>query len=195
MISGVLRWYFVDNLWYFSCMRVCMFFRRAWLLSRIWRDIGPVYTEGGRIILGCLIMFPLVYMQRCSDISDGDMVTNKSQKVGTAAMYHWVKSKSTHAPLLCLGCLIEGRGRDRLRGFETPASCTFYSSFTPPSVGIPTSLFYFYCKMLCNIAKFSNFLLLPGSHLESPSFRPLSSGLLYPFPLFSRAASPLSLPL
>ena len=47
-------------------------------------------------------------------------------------------------------------------GSETPTSRTFYSCFPPPSTGVPTSLFYFYCKMLCNMANF--FYFSPGSH-------------------------------
>ena len=70
-------------------------------------------------------------------------------------------------------------------GSETPASHTFYSRFPPPSVGVPSSLFYLYCKTLCSIAKFSPFF--PGSHhFGNPTSRPFSSRLLYPScPLFS----------
>ena len=32
-----------------------------------------------------------------------------------------------------------------------------------PSVGVPTSLFYFYCKMLCNISKFFSFFPVPAT--------------------------------
>ena len=46
-------------------------------------------------------------------------------------------------------------------GSETSASCTFYTHFPPSSVGVPISLFYFYCEMLRNIANFFSFA--PGS--------------------------------
>ena len=48
-------------------------------------------------------------------------------------------------------------------GSETPASRTFYSRFPPPSEGVPDSLFYLYCKMLRNIAKFFSFLPGPAT--------------------------------
>ena len=61
-------------------------------------------------------------------------------------------------------------------GSETPASRTFHSRFPPPSVGVPASLFYFYRKMLQNIAKFFSFS--PGSrHCGNLASRPFSSRL------------------
>ena len=78
------------------------------------------------------------------------------------------------------------------RGSETPTSRTFYFRFPPPSIGVLASLFYFSCKMLHNIAKFSFFS--PGScHFGNSTSRPLSSHLPYPScPLFSRAPAHLS---
>ena len=62
-------------------------------------------------------------------------------------------------------------------GSETPPSRTFYSRFPPLSVGVPTSLLYFYCEMLRNIVKFFSFF--PGSrHFGNLTSRPLSSRLL-----------------
>ena len=90
---------------------------------------------------------------------------------------------SCHAMLgkECIGTSVGGD-----RGSETPASRAFYSRFPPPSVGVPASLFYFYCKMLRDIAKFFSFS--PGSrHFGNPTSRPFSSR-----PLFSRAPAPLS---
>ena len=69
-------------------------------------------------------------------------------------------------------------------GSETPASRTFYSRFPPPSVGVPASLFYFYCKILLNISKFFTFSLgsrhlgIPLPTLPSPASRTLSPPIL-----------------
>ena len=75
-------------------------------------------------------------------------------------------------------------------GSETPASLTFSSQFLPPSVGVPATLFYFYCKMLHNIAKIFSFS--PGfHHFGNSASHPLSSHLLYhSWPLFSWAPAP-----
>ena len=70
-------------------------------------------------------------------------------------------------------------------GSETPTSSTFYSRFLPPFRRGSTSLFYFYCEMLCNIAKF--FPFSPGScYFGYPASYPFASRLPYPSrPLFS----------
>ena len=77
-------------------------------------------------------------------------------------------------------------------GSETPASRSFYSRFPPPPVGVPASLFYFYFKMLRNIANFFSFS--SGSrHFGDPASRLFSSRLPYPSrALFSEAPGPLS---
>ena len=67
-------------------------------------------------------------------------------------------------------------------GSETPTSCTFYSHFLPPSIGVPTSLFYFYCEMLQNIAKFFAFspISLPLWESHFPPFLLLPPAPLLP---------------
>ena len=80
-------------------------------------------------------------------------------------------------------------------GTETPASRIFYSRFLPPSVGAPASLFYFYCTMLCNIAKFfslfSRFLPLWVSRFR-PSPLPPPVPLPPPIRPGSRPLSPFT---
>ena len=62
------------------------------------------------------------------------------------------------------------------RGSETPASRTFYSRFLSPSIGVPASLFYFYSRMLRNIANFSPFLPLPANlGIPLPALSPPAS--------------------
>ena len=74
---------------------------------------------------------------------------------------------------------IDSHESGRNRGSETLASHYFYSCFLPPSVGVPASFFYFYCKMLPNIAKFFSFS--PGScHFGNPVSCPFPSSLPYP---------------
>lgn len=56
-------------------------------------------------------------------------------------------------------------------GCETPASSTFHYHLPPPSLNLTVSLFYFYYKMLLNIANFLLFtrcrepFINPNSHL------------------------------
>ena len=71
----------------------------------------------------------------------------------------------------------------------------FTPAFPPPSVGVSASLFYFYCKMLRNIAKCFSFS--PDSHhFGNPASRPFSSHFPYPScPLLSRAPAPCPPPL
>ena len=65
------------------------------------------------------------------------------------------------------------------RESETPASRTFYSSFPPPSEGVPTSLFYLFCKMLRNIAIFFSFLPVPATlGIPLPALSPSTSHML-----------------
>ena len=79
--------------------------------------------------------------------------------------------------------------RGRHQRVKTPASRTFYSRFLPPSLWVPTSLFYFCCWMLRNIAKCFSFS--PGSrHFGNPPSHPFSSRLAYP----SRPPVPLHKP-
>ena len=86
-------------------------------------------------------------------------------------------------------------------GYSTQTSCqqgglklpfTFHSRLLPLSVRVPASLFYFYCKMLRNIANFFLFLPVPTTlgiilpTLSPPTFRTpptlYSPGLLLPCP-------------
>ena len=67
-------------------------------------------------------------------------------------------------------------------GSKTPASQTFYSHFLPPSAGVHTSLLYFCCEMLCNIA---NFFFLFSRFLPLGESRFLPFLLPPPVPLLS----------
>ena len=74
------------------------------------------------------------------------------------------------------GPVVSG-GRQGGGGSETPTSRTVNSRFPPLSIGVPASLFYCYCEMLCNIAKFFSFSLSfchfrnPASILSPPTSR------------------------
>ena len=82
-------------------------------------------------------------------------------------------------------------------GPETQASPTYYSCFPPPSLGVPACLFYFYCKMLRNMAKFFSFspTSLPFSCTPPASFpppAPYSPGLLPPVPPYPERSKSLT---
>ena len=61
-------------------------------------------------------------------------------------------------------------------GSKTPVSQTFYYRFPAPSVGVSVFLFYFYCKMLHNIAKFFSIFPVPAtSGIPLPALCPPAS--------------------
>ena len=91
--------------------------------------------------------------------------------------YNWVKS------LFVIKCVLSKLVAILRRPWlelKIPPPVPFGSCFLPPSVGVPASLFYFLCKMLCNIAKFS-FFSPDSRHFGNHAIHPLSS--LPPVPL------------
>ena len=75
---------------------------------------------------------------------------------------------------------------------EFPASRTLFSRFPPPSLVFLASVCFFYCKILCNVAKFISFSpdSRPPGYLVS---RPLFFRLPYTSrPNYSRIPAPLS---
>ena len=73
------------------------------------------------------------------------------------------------------------------RGSEFPAFRTLYSRFPPPSLVVPASVCFFYCKILRNVVHFL-FLLTPAPlgisspTLSSPSSRTLPAPITPRFP-------------
>ena len=59
---------------------------------------------------------------------------------------------------------------------ESPAFRTLYSRFPPPSLVVPTSVCFFCCEKLCNVAKFISCL----SWLQPPWVSCLPPSLLLP---------------
>ena len=93
-------------------------------------------------------------------------------------------------------CLLEGEGQ----GSELPTSCTFYywfpllpksESFRPKE---RENLWFFYCKILCNVANF--FPISPSSHhFENPVSHPLfPTSCTLPPSLPPRGSAPLPPP-
>ena len=65
------------------------------------------------------------------------------------------------------------------RGNEVPASRNLYSRFPSPSLVGPASVCFFYCEILCNVAKFVSSVSLGSRPLGYPVSRPLFFRLPY----------------
>ena len=77
-------------------------------------------------------------------------------------VYNCLWKQTKHSSFV--GLLHGGRGRGKRS--DPPDSHIYYFQFSPHFVVVPTSLFYFYCKILYNVAIF--FSIPPGFHLGIP---------------------------
>lgn len=93
----------------------------------------------------------------------------------------WGEDHSWNWHIAIVQCTLPGRGG---RGSEIPTSHTLYSRFLPSSTVVPTSLYFFCCKKLHNLAKFISYfsrLLPPWVSRLLPSLLPPPKDLQPPF--------------